>query len=868
MPVWNRSKVVGRAIESVLGQSYKDFELIVVDDGSDDVLDNVVSPFLSDKVKYYRTEHQGVSAARNLGVRKATGELIAYLDSDNVWHSGFLARMVAVLLSGEYDAAYCLARRFVRDQKGEIVEDGTLGREFCFKELLENNYIDLNTFVHTRRIFDLKGGFDEKLRRLGDWDLIIRIAAWGEIKFVPEILVDYYYQIENNAISLIEDHESAKKAILARYPKIPEPITYEHDTIKYIWENISDRKYKNYWLRLQPGAINSLDYRAYGQPVVMQIEPTNMCNLQCPLCPVAQKTLQRESRHMRFEEFKKIVDDVQDHALLLILWDWGEPLTNPDLPRMIRYAADRDIRTVTSTNAHLLNDDKRVEEILSSGLSTLIVAIDSIHADIYQKYRKKGSIEKALSGLRKTIEIKKRIGSSTTINLRMVVMRQNEHEVAGMERVARRIGADVFTVKTLNPACGEVGLDSELVPKDPRYQRLEYRPGTWERVPIDRDCERPWIMANIYSDGSVVPCCYDFDATMKVGNALEEPFSTIWNGPAFVAIRKKILTDRNNILHCTQCTINYKHTPTGMFYRSVDFRDLKKRRLELLRAALIRLLSPVRTMAGTLIDLLSHLMAGVSRKDSAPLSTPPVQEPRLPIRVYPLRIPLPPGEKQGWTPYPIFNGSTAGVQSLASHVSVLTKGHCPHPPHIHIEEEILLLLAGEVDLIFPDEQVPGGEQRKRLKPNQFVYYPTGFAHTLQTMSESPANYLMLKWHGVPTKIDTPLIFGQYDVFQPVQYSEARNGFCPRQVFEGPTAYLQKLHCHVSTLSPGAGYDPHVDAYDVAIIILEGEVETLGERVGRCGVIFYRAGDAHGIRNPGEAIARYLVFEFHGSQAER
>ncbi len=603
MPVWNRSKVVGRAIESVLGQSYKDFELIVVDDGSDDPIDDVVNPFLSEKVKFCRTEHCGVSAARNLGVQKASGELIAYLDSDNVWHSGFLARMAAVLLSGDYDAAYCQARRFVRAQSGEIVEDGILGREFCFKELLENNYIDLNTFVHTKRIFDLKGGFDEKLRRLDDWDLIIRIAAWGEIKFVPEILVDYYYQVEGNAISLIEDHESSKKVVLARYPKIPEPITYEHDTIKYTWESISDRKYRNYWLRMRPGAINPLDHRAYGQPVVMQIEPTNMCNLQCPLCPVAQKMLQRESRHMRFEEFKKIVDDVQDHVLLLVLWHWGEPLMNPEFPRMIRYAADRDIRTVTSTNAHFLNNDRHVEEILSSGLSTLIVAIDSIHADIYQKYRKKGSLEKALSGLHKVIKIKKRIGSSTTINFRMVVMRQNEHEVAGMERMARRIGADVFSIKTVNPACGEAGLDSEFIPKNPRYRRLEYRPGTWARVPVDRDCERPWIMADIFSDGSVVPCCYDFDGTMRVGNAFEEPFAKIWNGPAFVEMRKKILTDRKSILHCTQCLINYKHTPQGMFYRSVDFRNLKNRRSELLRAASIRLLRPMRTIAGWLKGL-------------------------------------------------------------------------------------------------------------------------------------------------------------------------------------------------------------------------------------------------------------------------
>jgi hypothetical protein len=84
----------------------------------------------------------------------------------------------------------------------------------------------------------------------------------------------------------------------------------------------------------------------------------------------------------------------------------------------------------------------------------------------------------------------------------------------------------------------------------------------------------------------------------------------------------------------------------------------------------------------------------------------------------------------------------------------------------------------------------------------------------------------------------------------------------RRLFEGPTAYLGKLHAHVTTLQPGAGYAPHVDAYDVAILTLAGTVETLGERVGPQSVIYYGAGELHGMRNVGPEVARYLVFEFH------
>src|SRR5262249_44735384 len=71
-------------------------------------------------------------------------------------------------------------------------------------------------------------------------------------------------------------------------------------------------------------------------------------------------------------------------------------------------------------------------------------------------------------------------------------------------------------------------------------------------------------------------------------------------------------------------------------------------------------------------------------------------------------------------------------------------------------------------------------------------------------------------------------------------------------------------CHLSTLAPGAGYDPHCDPYDVAMILLDGELESLDQRLTPHSVIFYPAGQPHGLKNPGAIPARYLVFEFHGS----
>jgi len=256
--------------------------------------------------------------------------------------------------------------------------------------------------------------------------------------------------------------------------------------------------------------------------------------------------------------------------------------------------------------------------------------------------------------------------------------------------------------------------------------------------------------------------------------------------------------------------------------------------------------------------------AGINGIVSAPMADEGAN-PQLTSQVYPLQIPLPPDQEKVCKSYSIFKGATPDVQSLSCHASVLTHGQRPHPPHLHEEEEILLLLSGEVDLIIPSLEKLEGTQRKPLKSGELVYYPAHFAHTLETVSSEPANYLMFKWRSDPSRADSPLAFGHFCVFDAAGEPQVETGLHTRIVFEGPTTYLRTLQCHTSTLTAGAGYDPHIDAYEVAIVVLEGEIETLGERVGPHSVIFYPSGEPHGMFNPGNVTARYVVFEFHGAQ---
>ncbi|MEQ9451361.1 MAG: glycosyltransferase [Pseudomonadales bacterium] len=194
VPTWNREKTVCSAIDSILRQSYPAFETIISDDGSSDstiaVLKTRYSAELrSGLIKIVENKHEGVSAARNAGMALATGDVFCYLDSDNEWRSDFLLLIASAFLENdELNTVYAGLSSYNRDLDTHAVRASYFDRN----RLLEGNFIDLNIFAHRKVVFDLCGGFDLQLKRLVDWELIIRYTKNFVPLFIPCICVDYY----------------------------------------------------------------------------------------------------------------------------------------------------------------------------------------------------------------------------------------------------------------------------------------------------------------------------------------------------------------------------------------------------------------------------------------------------------------------------------------------------------------------------------------------------------------------------------------------------------------------------------------------------------------------------------------------------
>jgi len=222
MPTYNRAHCIEKAVNSVLLQTHRNFELIIIDDGSVDGTEALISERYGDAIKEGRITYirlpssVGVCSARNIGLMAARFDWIAYVDSDNTIRPYFLKVFSQSIK--ENPEIYTFYAEFCRREDGKIG-----GGIFDYQRLRQGNFIDLGVFVHHRKCFEEMGGFDRSLKRLVDWDLILRYTRSYPPRYIPNILLDYSDNEDPNRISR---KESALKSRIQ--------ITNKHDINKTI----------------------------------------------------------------------------------------------------------------------------------------------------------------------------------------------------------------------------------------------------------------------------------------------------------------------------------------------------------------------------------------------------------------------------------------------------------------------------------------------------------------------------------------------------------------------------------------------------------------------------------------------------------
>lgn len=226
MPNYNRSWIIMRAINSVLNQTFDDLELVIIDDGSTDDSISLVESIKDPKIILLKEPHRGVAATRNTGLKKSTGSLISYLDTDNSWYPNFLEVMVDNLSSVD---VMCYCGQNLLLCKGDKTNYKVIGRQVRSKEfnpvkLIQDNFIDMNCVLHRRLLLDKCGYFDETLSMNADWDMFARFAVeypFG-IKHVDSVLSDYYSFLKGTEETITNSNMTDEK-LLSHYKGLKKP---------------------------------------------------------------------------------------------------------------------------------------------------------------------------------------------------------------------------------------------------------------------------------------------------------------------------------------------------------------------------------------------------------------------------------------------------------------------------------------------------------------------------------------------------------------------------------------------------------------------------------------------------------------------
>ncbi len=195
MPAYNCEKYIGEAIESVLQQSYNNYELIIVNDGSTDRTEDVINK-LSTSIKYISQSNQGASAARNTGILAADGEYLSFLDSDDIWNLETLELQLGYFES-HTDVGLVYGDMELFDHTGMLDENWLVAAGvprpagFIFHELVFQCLFQTSTVMVRRKVLDDVGLFDKVLPLGEDYDLWLRIAAKYKIGYIPKVLTGY-----------------------------------------------------------------------------------------------------------------------------------------------------------------------------------------------------------------------------------------------------------------------------------------------------------------------------------------------------------------------------------------------------------------------------------------------------------------------------------------------------------------------------------------------------------------------------------------------------------------------------------------------------------------------------------------------------
>jgi radical SAM protein with 4Fe4S-binding SPASM domain len=348
-------------------------------------------------------------------------------------------------------------------------------------------------------------------------------------------------------------------------------------------KNITFKKIMNY-IRYQKDLKNK-KVKTLSFPPGIEIQAASFCNSNCQLCPVGLGIKGADKGFLKFEQFKKIIDESKNYLIKIYFGDWGEPFLNPDIFDMIYYAEKNKILTSASTNLHRFINEDDLMKLLDSNLSSLTISLHGITQKTYEKYQPNKDLKTVLKKIDSLIELKKsKKMKKPKINLAFAITKKNQHEIPLIIEYSKKLGVN-YTLYTasLNLRFYQ-GDDKKILNMINNWGQDKYfnflnnikfrkktinelyktilTEGKMDFTQMDKlqltgrhFCVDPWRSMVVNWDGTISLCCVDYYKYIA-GDTKNESIIDIWNNDKYQNIRKYLRKDldiNDENIPCSKC---------------------------------------------------------------------------------------------------------------------------------------------------------------------------------------------------------------------------------------------------------------------------------------------------------------------------
>jgi radical SAM protein with 4Fe4S-binding SPASM domain len=255
---------------------------------------------------------------------------------------------------------------------------------------------------------------------------------------------------------------------------------------------------------------------------------------------------------MNVELYKKVIDEVKDYAFYQMIYFQGEPFLHQDFFEFIEYADQNKIYTSSSTNGHFLNQEN-CYKLIKSGLRKIIISLDGINQENYEKYRVKGDFSAVVKGIQNLVSAKKEMHSKfPLVYMQFLVFKHNENHIKEIKTLSKQLGVNKFELKSAQ--IEDFAKNSKLIPDQSKYSRYSKKKRYQIKTKWRNICFRIWSTAVITWDGTLIPCCFDKNLSFKLGNVNIQNLKALWKSNEFNDFRNEILHNRKKNSICRNCS--------------------------------------------------------------------------------------------------------------------------------------------------------------------------------------------------------------------------------------------------------------------------------------------------------------------------